>query len=77
ANVGAQFVTPAPDRLQSSIVTARFPGQDQARVARRLNEEGVVVSPRIGAVRFAPHLYNTTEDIDRALDLLKGILAEN
>lgn len=76
ANVGAQFVTPAPDRLQSSIVTARFPGQDQARVARRLNEEGVVVSPRIGAVRFAPHLYNTTEDIDRALSLLKGILAE-
>jgi selenocysteine lyase/cysteine desulfurase len=77
ANAGAQFVTPAPDHLQSSIVTARFPGQDQARVARRLNEEGVVVSPRIGAVRFAPHLYNTAEDIDRALGLLRGILAEN
>jgi cysteine desulfurase/selenocysteine lyase len=74
---GAEFVTPAPKNLQSSIVTARFPGQDQARVARRLNEEGVVVSPRIGAVRFAPHLYNTTRDIDQALEKLEGILAES
>jgi cysteine desulfurase/selenocysteine lyase len=74
--LGADFVTPSPHDLQSSIVTARFPGQDQARIARRLNEEGVVVSPRIGAVRFAPHLYNTSEDIDRALELLRAILAE-
>jgi cysteine desulfurase/selenocysteine lyase len=75
--LGAEFVTPSPDRLQSSIVTARFPGQDQSRVARRLNEEGVVVSPRIGAVRFAPHLYNTSGDIDKALEMLGQILAES
>jgi cysteine desulfurase/selenocysteine lyase len=77
ADLGADFVTPSPDELRSPIVTALFPGQDQARVARRLNEEGVVVSPRIGAVRFAPHLYNTVEDIDQALDCLKAILAES
>ena len=65
------------DNLQSSIVTARFPGRDQARVARRLNEEHVVVSPRIGAVRFAPHLYNSGEDIDRALGAVKDILQES
>ena len=75
-DLGAEFVTPSPDELRSSIVTARFPDQDQARVAQRLNEEGVVVSPRIGAVRFAPHLYNTAEDIDQALHSLKGILAQ-
>jgi selenocysteine lyase/cysteine desulfurase len=77
ADQGAEFVTPAVDDLNSSIVTATFPGEDQARVARRLNEEGVVVSPRIGAVRFAPHLYNTTKDIDQALDSLRSILAES
>jgi cysteine desulfurase/selenocysteine lyase len=77
ADLGADFVTPDVDKLRSSIVTVRFPGQDQARVARRLNEEGVVVSPRIGAVRFAPHLYNTAADIARALDVLKDILAES
>jgi len=77
ADLGADFVTPGADKLRSSIVTVRFPGHDQARVARRLNEEGVVVSPRIGAVRFAPHLYNTAADIERALDMLKGVLTES
>jgi cysteine desulfurase/selenocysteine lyase len=76
-DLGAEFVTPSPHQLRSPIVTARFPGQDQARVAQRLNEQGVVVSPRIGAVRFSPHLYNTTEDIDQALDHLKAILGES
>jgi cysteine desulfurase/selenocysteine lyase len=75
-DLGADFVTPSPEGLQSSIVTTRFRGHDQARVAQRLNAEGVVVSPRIGAVRFAPHLYNTTSDVDRALDRLRGILRE-
>jgi cysteine desulfurase/selenocysteine lyase len=77
ADLGADFVTPSIQELRSPIVTARFPGQDQARVARRLNDAGVVVSPRIGAVRFAPHLYNTVDDIDQALDCLKSILAES
>ena len=77
ANLGAEFVTPAVDDLGSSIVTARFPGRDQTQVARRLNEENVVVSPRIGAVRFAPHLYNSSEDIDRALGAVEDILQES
>jgi selenocysteine lyase/cysteine desulfurase len=76
ANLGADFVSPQVENLKSSIVTVRFPGHDQTRVARRLNEEGVVVSPRIGAVRFAPHLYNTPDDIDRTLEILGGILKE-
>jgi len=76
ANLGAQFVSPSVQHLQTSIVTARFPGHDQGRIAQRLNEEGVVVSPRIGAVRFSPHLYNTTDDIDQALKALQSILVE-
>ncbi|MDH4207512.1 MAG: aminotransferase class V-fold PLP-dependent enzyme, partial [Anaerolineae bacterium] len=31
ADLGADFVTPGVDSLRSSIVTARFPGHDQAR----------------------------------------------
>jgi cysteine desulfurase/selenocysteine lyase len=76
ANLGAQFVSPSVENLNSSIVTVRFPGHDQARIARHLNEEGVVVSPRIGAVRFSPHLYNTIDDIDRALETLQSVLAQ-
>lgn len=34
---------------------------------RRLIENRVVVSLREGAIRVAPHFYNSTEDIDRLL----------
>jgi cysteine desulfurase/selenocysteine lyase len=74
--LGAEFVTPSAADLKSSIVTVRFPRYDPAQIARRLNEEGVVVSPRIGAIRLSPHLYNTADDIDRALTTLKRILEE-
>ena len=77
ASLGAEFVTPAVSDLRSSIVTARFPGRDQARVAQLLNAAGVVVSPRVGAVRFSPHVYNTEEDITRALEALWEILEGN
>ncbi len=76
ARLGAQFVSLPLENQQTSIITMRFPGRDQARVAQRLNEEGVVVSPRIGAIRFSPHLYNTADDIDRALDTLRSVLGE-
>lgn len=76
AELGAEFVTPSVDDLKSSIVTVRLPRYDQGQIARRLNDEGVVVSPRIGAVRFSPHLYNTADDIDRALRTLERILEE-
>jgi len=76
ANLGAQFVSPSVENLHSSILAVRFPGHDQARIARRLNEERVVVSPRMGTVRISPHLYNTADDIDRALETLSSILRE-
>jgi selenocysteine lyase/cysteine desulfurase len=76
ANLGAQFVSPSPESLHSSIVTVRFPGHDQALVARRMNEAGVVVAPRMGAIRISPHLYNTIDDIDRAVKTVQSILEE-
>lgn len=36
----------------------------------RLTKEGIIVSLREGAIRVAPHFYNTTEEIDRLLAIL-------
>jgi selenocysteine lyase/cysteine desulfurase len=76
ASLGAQFVSPSVDNLHSSIVTVRFPGRDHVALARRLFDKCVVVSPRMGSLRIAPHLYNTADDIDRALEVLEGTLGE-
>ena len=73
--LGAEVVTPREDSARAGIVAARFPGRDGEEVARRLNEAGVVVSPRFGATRFSLHLYNDEGDVARALDVLAGILA--
>jgi selenocysteine lyase/cysteine desulfurase len=38
-----------------------------------LVEGGIEVAYRRGALRLAPHLYNTPDDIDRALAVLHDV----
>jgi len=40
---------------------------------RALKERKVIASPREGAIRFAFHLYNNEEDIERALAALREV----
>ncbi|NUS44396.1 MAG: aminotransferase class V-fold PLP-dependent enzyme [Mycobacteriaceae bacterium] len=56
----------APVPAESAIVAV--PGAEAA--AGRLYESGVIASPRAGNLRFSFHLYNTTGDVDRALETL-------
>ena len=64
---GAEIVPDLPLGERCSIVSARFPDRDSASLARHLNANRVVVSPRGEIVRFSPHLYNDAADIERAL----------
>ncbi|MFI9403059.1 aminotransferase class V-fold PLP-dependent enzyme [Nocardia sp. NPDC052316] len=45
-----------------------LPGADDA--AERLEQADVITSARNGGLRFAFHLYNTAEEVDRALEVL-------
>lgn len=76
ADMGGHLVSPSASNLHSSIVTVQFRGHDHVRLARRLFDDRVVVSPRMGSLPIAPHPYNTAHDIDRALEALESILAE-
>ena len=48
-------------------MAARFPGYDSKTLAVALNRSGVVVSPRRDFIRFSPHFYNSSRNIDEAL----------
>ena len=72
--LGAEIISPPSSAARGSIVTARFPGRDGEEVAAQLNAKGVIVSPRVGTTRFAPHFFNSSTDIDRALTILADIL---
>jgi selenocysteine lyase/cysteine desulfurase len=59
------------DRSTLIFVSPRN-GSSSAEIHRTIEEQGIDVALRSGYLRIAPHLYNTTEDIDRALDALHG-----
>ena len=65
--LGAHILSPADVRERSAIVAARFPGHDSRALTGALEEQGVVVSLRRDFIRFSPHLYNDSEDVQKAV----------
>jgi selenocysteine lyase/cysteine desulfurase len=66
-----------------NLVSSRVPGEKSAivcvqhidgihpnEIAKRLQEQNIIVSPRGDRLRIAPHFYNNSEDVDRLIDAL-------
>jgi selenocysteine lyase/cysteine desulfurase len=68
--LGAQILSPSNTSECSPIVSARFPGYSSHAVVDILKDHGVIVSQRADFVRFSPHFYNCSDDIDLALEIL-------
>jgi selenocysteine lyase/cysteine desulfurase len=65
-----------PPMHQSGIITVAHPTRDIASEHKRLLENGIVCSPRQDRqgnqyLRFSPHFYNSDDEIDRVLKVLK------
>jgi selenocysteine lyase/cysteine desulfurase len=71
---GATLITPADPERRAGTVTARFPGRDGEAIAGELTGRGVIVSPRVGSTRFSVHFYNSSDDVDHALNVLDEVL---
>ena len=64
--LGLEVLTPAePSRRAGNVCIARADG---SRFAELLAEKGVVVWEADGRVRYSAHLYNDSDDIDRAIE---------
>ncbi|MDY6949075.1 MAG: aminotransferase class V-fold PLP-dependent enzyme [Pseudomonadota bacterium] len=63
-----RLITPADSNQRAGIVCVA--PADPRVASQRLSEAGVVHSLREGAIRFAPHCYNTVEEIDAAFSVL-------
>jgi cysteine desulfurase / selenocysteine lyase len=66
----ARYRLVSADGVRSSLVVLEPLKQPSAEVFERLTAAGVHVAHRRGRIRLSPHLYNTPEEIDRALELL-------
>ena len=65
---GATVVTPDDPAHRAAILTVRV--KNPARASEQLARVGIVCSLREGAIRLSPHLYSTSDDMERALEVL-------
>lgn len=62
-------VTPLDPARRAGIVSLVLPGLEAT--ASALADAGVVFAVREGAIRFAPHFYNTVEEMEEVVEILK------
>ncbi len=68
ASLGWRITTPQP--LASGILSAVPLHGDARAMAKKLEERGIIVAPREGAVRFSPHFYNDEAEVVRILEAI-------
>ncbi len=71
---GVPIVSPTDDVHRSQIVCIAPPDAKEAH--RRLRAAGVVCAMREGAIRLAPHCYNTMEEMEKVIDVLDQQMRE-
>ncbi len=74
--MGFEVFGPRAGPAASGMTTFRHPAADAKLLFRALEEHRVVASLRHDQagrdyLRFSPHFYNTEEEIDRALGVLR------
>ena len=65
---GEKILTPRAWEERAAIVSIESP--DPRKAAERLRENRIIASARDSALRFAPHFYNTEEELERVVSLL-------
>lgn len=68
--LGASAATPRAPERRGPMTAVR--STDEHALAAALAELGILTTPRDGNVRIAPHMYNSTEDIEALLDGLRA-----
>jgi cysteine desulfurase / selenocysteine lyase len=75
--LGFEIYGPRDGANASGITTFRHPRANMRELFRRLEENNIVTSLRFNRagdefIRFSPHFYNTSEEIARAVEVLRG-----
>jgi len=71
--MGAKLVTPQDQRFSAGVCIIEVPRERRRQVVDRLyHEQGIAGAPT-GGLRLCPHIYNTIEHIERALEGVKAM----
>ncbi|MBS7653832.1 MAG: aminotransferase class V-fold PLP-dependent enzyme [Candidatus Bathyarchaeia archaeon] len=69
--IGYELQTPINEKERHAIIN--FKTKDLERTLNELTKNGIVVSRRMGGIRVSPHFYNTRDEIDELLEILKAV----
>ena len=72
---GAQMVTPARPELRAGVCIVRFEGRETRPMHDALYRQHRIATAATGGLRFSPHIYNTMQDVERALGAVRAIAA--
>ena len=68
---GYRVISAREEGAASGIVAFTSPTHDHDQIGQHLEREHrIIIAVRSGRLRVSPHLYNTTEEIDRLIDVL-------
>ena len=70
---GAQMVTPTRADMRGGVCIVRFEGREMRPIHDALYKEHHIATATTGGLRFSPHIYNTMQDVERALTAVRTI----
>ena len=71
--MGAKLVTPQDPRFSAGVCIIEVPRERRLQAVDRLYHEYGIAGAPTGGLRLCPHLYNTMEHIERALEGVKAM----
>ena len=71
---GVTMVTPADPRLSAGITVVRFTNADTRKVYEEIYAKHRIGAAPTGGLRLSPHVYNTLEDVERAVRAVAAAL---
>jgi selenocysteine lyase/cysteine desulfurase len=70
-SIGLEVFSSRDAAEKSGIVSLLAPDRDLQQVKRRCRDAGIVINHRAGRLRVSPHCYNTIEEIEHLIEVLK------
>jgi len=74
-DAGFRLHSDAFPETRTGIIVAEKAGEDMERLEKELMARGVIARRRRAGIRFAPHIYNSFEQLDRAGIIVREIIS--
>jgi selenocysteine lyase/cysteine desulfurase len=72
-DLGAKLVTPEDPRLSGGVCIVEVRNERRQQLLDALYDKYGIAGAASGGLRLCPHLYNTTEHVDRAIAGVKAL----